>query len=112
MPNRRTLFAAAAAAVMRKLNRTGRLHTHRGPTAADWGQGFERCRARFGGPGNLRADYVLPDRFTRIVSSFVFWPATSDPLFPLVGTFNPALLPNGNGFPSSDHRLVAVDIKL
>jgi 3-phytase len=46
------------------------------------------------------------------VSSFVFWPATTDPLFPLVGTFDPALLPNGNGFPSSDHRLVAVDVEV
>jgi hypothetical protein len=62
-------------------------------------------------PGNLRADYVLPDRFTKIKSSFVFWPLSSDPLFPIVGLFNPALLPNGNGFPSSDHRLVAVDVK-
>jgi hypothetical protein len=23
----------------------------------------------------------------------------------------PALLPNGNGFPSSDHRLVAIDVE-
>jgi 3-phytase len=61
-------------------------------------------------PGNLRADYVLPDRFTKIKSSFVFWPRSSDPLFGLVGLFDPALLPNGNGFPSSDHRLVAVDV--
>ena len=64
------------------------------------------------GPGNLRADYVLPDRSTRIASSFVFWPRSTDPLFPLVGTFDPALLPNGNGFPSSDHRLVAVDVEV
>ena len=63
-------------------------------------------------PGNLRADYVLPDRWTRIKSSFVFWPRAADPLFRLVGLFNPALLPNGNGFPSSDHRLVAVDVKV
>jgi Endonuclease/Exonuclease/phosphatase family len=63
-------------------------------------------------PGNLRADYVLPDRDTRIVGSFVFWPLSSDPLFRLVGLFDPALLPDGNGFPSSDHRLVAVDVKL
>ena len=41
------------------------------------------------GPGNLRADYVLPDRFTKIASSFVFWPRWSDPLFPLVGTVRP-----------------------
>jgi 3-phytase len=46
-----------------------------------------------------------------IESSFVFWPLMSDPLFRLVGLFDPALLPNGNGFPSSDHRLVAVDVE-
>jgi hypothetical protein len=60
-------------------------------------------------PGNLRADYVLPDRGTRIKSSFVFWPLQSDPLFRLVGLFTPGV-PTGNGFPSSDHRLVAVDV--
>jgi Endonuclease/Exonuclease/phosphatase family len=63
-------------------------------------------------PGNLRADYVLPSRRIEIERSFVFWPLAADPLFPLVGTFDPALLPNGNGFPSSDHRLVAVDVEL
>jgi Endonuclease/Exonuclease/phosphatase family len=63
-------------------------------------------------PGNLRADYVLPDRGTRIVGSFVFWPRSDDPLFPLVGLFDPRLLPDGNGFPSSDHRLVAVDVRV
>jgi hypothetical protein len=62
-------------------------------------------------PGNLRADYVLPDTGQRIKDAFVFWPRSDDPLFPLVGTFSAALLPDGNGFPSSDHRLVAVDVK-
>lgn len=51
-------------------------------------------------PGNLRADYVLPRKDLRIVSAGVFWPLSTDPLFPLVGTFP---------FPSSDHRLVWVD---
>ena len=60
-------------------------------------------------PGNLRADYVLPDRSQRIENAFVFWPRSDDPLFPLVGTFSFSRLPDGNGFPSSDHRLVAVD---
>jgi 3-phytase len=46
----------------------------------------------------------------RITDSFVFWPLMSDPLFPLVGVFSG--LPNGNGFPSSDHRLVAVDVNV
>ena len=80
--------------------------THKGDPAFDTADFADTT------PGNLRADYVLPDRFTRIVSSFVFWPRTTDPLFPLVGTFDPALLPNGNGFPSSDHRLVAVDVEV
>jgi 3-phytase len=73
---------------------------------------FDTADFADGAPGNLRADYVLPDRETKITSSFVFWPRSTDPLFRLVGLFNPALLPNGNGFPSSDHRLVAVDLKL
>jgi len=29
-----------------------------------------------------------------------------------VGLFDAALLPDGNGFPSSDHRLVAVDVRV
>jgi hypothetical protein len=52
-------------------------------------------------PGNLRADYVLPRKDMRIVDSAVFWPLSTDPLFRLVGTFP---------FPSSDHRLVWVDL--
>jgi Endonuclease/Exonuclease/phosphatase family len=80
--------------------------THRGNPAFDTADFTDTA------PGNLRADYVLPDRGIRIRESFVFWPLASDPLFRLVGTFNPALLPDGNGFPSSDHRLVAVDIKV
>ncbi len=52
-------------------------------------------------PGNLRADYVLPSRNMEIDDAAVFWPLSSDPLFALVGTFP---------FPSSDHRLVWVDV--
>ena len=73
---------------------------------------FDTADFADGAPGNLRADYVLPDRKIDIENSFVFWPLSSDPLFRLVGTFNPALLPDGNGFPSSDHRLVAVDVEV
>jgi hypothetical protein len=54
-------------------------------------------------PGNLRADYVLPRKNMTISDAGVFWPLSSDPLFPLVGTFP---------FPSSDHRLVWIDIAL
>jgi Endonuclease/Exonuclease/phosphatase family len=80
--------------------------THRSDPA------FDTADFADGAPGNLRADYVLPDRRIDIESSFVFWPLMSDPLFRLVGLFDRALLPNGNGFPSSDHRLVAVDVAL
>jgi hypothetical protein len=53
-------------------------------------------------PGNLRADYVLPSKNLRITDAGVFWPLASDPLFALVGTFP---------FPSSDHRLVWIDVR-
>ncbi|MBT8199200.1 MAG: endonuclease/exonuclease/phosphatase family protein, partial [Acidimicrobiia bacterium] len=43
-------------------------------------------------PGNLRADYVLPRKNMKITDAGVFWPLSTDPLFPLVL--------------SSDHRLV------
>jgi 3-phytase len=80
--------------------------THQGDPANDTADFAD------GAPGNLRADYVLPDRDIGIEDSFVFWPLNSDPLFPLVGTFSVALLPDGNGFPSSDHRLVAADLEI
>ncbi|MDH3470627.1 MAG: endonuclease/exonuclease/phosphatase family protein [Acidimicrobiia bacterium] len=54
-------------------------------------------------PGNLRADYVLPRKNMKIADAGVFWPASTDPLFALVGTFP---------FPSSDHRLVWIDVQL
>lgn len=52
-------------------------------------------------PGNLRADYVLPRKTLQIADAGVFWPLMTDPTFDLVGTFP---------FPSSDHRLVWVDL--
>jgi hypothetical protein len=54
-------------------------------------------------PGNLRADYVLPSRDLRVLDAGVFWPVSSDPLSALTGTFP---------FPSSDHRLVWVDVRV
>jgi hypothetical protein len=54
-------------------------------------------------PGNLRADYVLPRKNLQIVGGAVFWPLSSDPLFRLVGLFP---------FPSSDHRLVWIDVRV
>ncbi|MBW4659264.1 MAG: phytase [Drouetiella hepatica Uher 2000/2452] len=60
-------------------------------------------------PGNVRADYVLPSNDLEITDSQVFWPLDTDPLFRLVGVFNPAL---PGGYPSSDHKLVWVDLQL
>ncbi|MEY2847598.1 MAG: hypothetical protein RI885_263 [Actinomycetota bacterium] len=70
---------------------------HRGDPAFD--------TADFGdtAPGNLRADYVLPSRGLRVMDAGVFWPVAADPLSRLTGTFP---------FPSSDHRLVWVDLRV
>lgn len=56
------------------------------------------------GPGNLRADYVLPSRPLKIIDAGVFWPTADDPLVYLTGTGFPV--------PSSDHRLVWVDLRI
>ena len=53
-------------------------------------------------PGNLRVDYVLPSRRLRTLDSGVFWPTTTDPLYRLTGAFP---------FPTSDHRMVWVDVR-
>lgn len=58
-------------------------------------------------PGNLRVDYVLPSSNLEITDSAVFWPESTDPLFRLVGTFDPSV---PGGFPTSDHRLVWADV--
>jgi hypothetical protein len=64
---------------------------------------FDTADFADGAPGNLRADYVLPSRNLKITGSGVFWPVQADPLFRLTGVFP---------FPSSDHRLVWVDLKV
>ena len=64
---------------------------------------FDTADFADGSPGNLRADYVLPSMNLRMLDAAVFWPLEADPLFPLVGTWP---------FPSSDHRLVWVDLKV
>jgi hypothetical protein len=53
-------------------------------------------------PGNLRADYVLPSRDLRITGGAVFWPRQGEPGSEWTGVFP---------FPSSDHRLVYVDVR-
>jgi len=54
-------------------------------------------------PGNLRADYVLPSRPLNLLNAGVFWPRQRNRHFPLVGVFP---------FPSSDHRLVWIEVKV
>ncbi len=54
-------------------------------------------------PGNLRADYVLLSKQLRPVNARVFWPVRADPLSRLTGEFP---------FPTSDHRLVWVDVRM
>jgi hypothetical protein len=72
--------------------------THRGDPAFDTADFVD-----VPGPGNLRVDYVLPSKNLRILAAGVFWPLSSDPLFRLVGVFP---------FPTSDHRLVWVDVRV
>jgi hypothetical protein len=72
--------------------------THRGDPAFDTADFVD-----VPGPGNLRADYVLPSKNLRMLDGAVFWPLSTDPLFRLVGVFP---------FPSSDHRLVWVDVRV
>ncbi|MFJ4230598.1 endonuclease/exonuclease/phosphatase family protein [Cellulosimicrobium cellulans] len=69
--------------------------THRGDPALDTADFADTA------PGNLRADYVLPSRDLRVRDAGVFWPVQADPLSRLTGVFP---------FPSSDHRLVWVDL--
>ena len=61
-------------------------------------------------PGNLRADYVLPSKRLKITGAGVFWPVRADPLSRLTGVYDPVWAPV-NGFPTSDHRLVWLDIR-
>jgi hypothetical protein len=88
---------ASAGAVEQAALQGGANLTHRGDPA------FDTADFADGAPGNLRVDYVLPSRSLRILDAGVFWPTSDDPLFRLVGTFP---------FPTSDHRLVWVDVRL
>lgn len=66
---------------------------------ADWG--FAGPGKPDGEPGNLRVDYVLPSRFGLTYrQGGVVWPAEADPLSAITG------------YPTSDHRLVWIDVDL
>ncbi|MDJ0745337.1 MAG: phytase [Xenococcaceae cyanobacterium MO_167.B27] len=86
-------------------NRTGGINeTHIGNPA------FDTADFNDAYPGNLRVDYVLPSQNLEITEAEVFWTTADDPLFNLIGDFDPNLLPVG--YPSSDHRLVSVDVNV
>ena len=90
------LAPASAGAAEASALQGGANATHRGDPANDTAD-----FADVPGPGNLRADYVLPSRKLTVLGTAVFWPPLSDPLSRLTGTFP---------FPSSDHRLVWLDV--
>jgi hypothetical protein len=87
---------SSAGAVEAALLQGGANTTHRGDPK------FDTADFADSAPGNLRADYVLPRKNLKIVDAAVLWPLQSDPLFRLTGVFP---------FPSSDHRLVWVDVR-
>lgn len=68
---------------------------HRGDPALDTAD-FEDASA-----GNIRADYVLPSRTLKVRGAGIFWPRAGTPGSELTGVFP---------FPTSDHRLVYVDV--
>ena len=92
-----TFTPSSAGAVEATALQGGANETHRSDSAFDTAD-FNDSPA----PGNLRADYVLPSRGLRILDGAVFWPVQVDPLFRLTGSF-PFV-------PSSDHRLVWLDL--
>jgi 3-phytase len=53
--------------------------------------------------GNLRVDYLLPAKGVTVCAAGVFWPGEKDPLARLVW---------GEPAPSSDHRLVWIDVSV
>lgn len=54
-------------------------------------------------PGNLRVDYVLPAKTLKVTDARVFWPKKGEAGSELTGEYP---------FPTSDHRLVRVDLLL
>ncbi|MDY0910969.1 endonuclease/exonuclease/phosphatase family protein [Microbacterium sp. CFBP9034] len=88
---------ASAGAVEAAALQGGANATHRGDPKYDTADFADTA------PGNLRADYVLPSLTLPPVASGVFWPMQADPLSSLTGVYP---------FPSSDHRLVWVDVKV
>ena len=87
-----------AAPAIRQLLEHPRVNGDALPAAADG----NACTAHWSA-GDFRVDYVLPDARLDVVDAGVFWPAPEDPLARLI---------EGNPPPSSDHRLVWMDLSI
>jgi hypothetical protein len=72
---------------------------------------FDTADFADGAPGNLRADYVLPRKNLKVVDAGVFWPVQANRFFRLTGVFDFAQWGPVGGFPTSDHRMVWVDVR-
>lgn len=87
--------APASAGAADAARRQGGANTaHRGPSARDTADWRDTP-----GPGNLRVDYVLPDRRLAVLASGVFWPEPGDAAVVLLED-------------APAHRLVWVDLTL
>ena len=90
------LAPASEGAVIAAARQGGANAAHRGDPAfdtADYGDDPARS-----GPGNLRADYVLPSATLQIAAAGVIWPGPGEPL--------------DAASRASDHRLVWIDLHL
>ncbi|MCG7423390.1 endonuclease/exonuclease/phosphatase family protein [Micrococcus porci] len=92
-PQPRSAGAAEASVLQGGANRT-----HRGDPSLDTAD-FNDVPA----PGNLRVDMALPSRNLPLRGAGVFWPKQGEPGSELTGTYP---------FPTSDHRLTWVDVKV
>ncbi|TYL55344.1 endonuclease/exonuclease/phosphatase family protein [Nocardioides sp. BGMRC 2183] len=96
--------APRSAGGVEAVDQGGANDAHRGDPALDTADFADTA------PGNLRVDYVLPSRGTRITGSGIFWPTDNHPLYYLTGDYDPARWPE-TGVPTSDHRQVWVDVR-
>jgi endonuclease/exonuclease/phosphatase family metal-dependent hydrolase len=101
-PHPRSQGAREAAALQGRAN-----DTHLGDPALDTADFAD------GAPGNLRVDYVLPSRRLPVEDAGVYWQKQRHPSFRLTGAFDFSQFQrDGIGYPTSDHRLVWVDLTI
>jgi hypothetical protein len=87
---------SSAGAVQAGSEQGGANTTHRGDARFDTSDFNDRVA------GNLRVDYLLPSKGLTVCGGGVYWPRQDEPGAPLVWGDRPA--------PSSDHRLVWLDL--